>query len=62
MIRCPLSGHFFINTMIDFKNFGLLLDSVAEEKGLSKERVLETVEQALATAYKKEFGKRECRQ
>ena len=44
--------------MIDFKNFGLLLDSVAEEKGLSKERVLETVEQALATAYKKEFGKR----
>ena len=58
MIRCPLSGHFFIHTMIDFKNFGLLLDSVAEEKGLSKERVLETVEQALATAYKKEFGKR----
>ena len=54
-----MSGHFFIiNTMIDFKNFGLLLDSVAEEKGLSKERVLETVEQALATAYKKEFGKR----
>ena len=44
--------------MIDFKNFGLLLDSVAEEKGLSKERVLETVEQALAAAYKKEFGKR----
>lgn len=44
--------------MIDFKNFGLLLDSVAEEKGLSKERVLEAVEQALATAYKKEFGKR----
>jgi len=44
--------------MIDFKNFGLLLDSIAEEKGLSKERVLETVEQALAAAYKKEFGKR----
>lgn len=44
--------------MIDFKNFGLLLESIAEEKGLSKERVLETVEQALAAAYKKEFGKR----
>ena len=44
--------------MIDFKNFGLLLDSIAEEKGLSKERVLESVEQALAAAYKKEFGKR----
>ncbi|HEX9722478.1 MAG TPA: transcription termination factor NusA [Candidatus Paceibacterota bacterium] len=44
--------------MIDFKNFGVLLDSIAEEKGLSKEKVLETVEQALAAAYKKEFGKR----
>lgn len=44
--------------MIDFKNFGVLLDSIAEEKGLSKERVLETVAQALAAAYKKEFGKR----
>jgi len=44
--------------MIDFKNFALLLDSVADEKGLAKERVLETVEQALAAAYKKEFGKR----
>ena len=44
--------------MIDFKNFGVLLGSVAEEKGLSKERILEAVEQALAAAYKKEFGKR----
>lgn len=44
--------------MIDFKNFSLLLESIAEEKGLSKEKVLETVEQALAAAYKKEFGKR----
>ena len=44
--------------MIDFKNFGILLDSIAEEKGLSKERVLQTVEQAIAAAYKKEFGKR----
>jgi len=44
--------------MIEFKNFGVLLDSIAEEKGLSKEKVLETVEQALAAAYKKEFGKR----
>ncbi|OHA63029.1 MAG: transcription termination factor NusA [Candidatus Wildermuthbacteria bacterium RIFCSPHIGHO2_12_FULL_45_9] len=44
--------------MIDFKNFGVLLDSIAEEKGLSKEQVLETLNQALAAAYKKEFGKR----
>ena len=44
--------------MIDFKNFGVLLESIAEEKSLSKEKVLEAVEQALAAAYKKEFGKR----
>ncbi len=45
----------FYNIM-DFKNLSLLLDSIAEEKGLSKERILETVEQALAAAYKKEYG------
>ncbi|KKU93621.1 MAG: NusA antitermination factor [Parcubacteria group bacterium GW2011_GWA2_50_10] len=56
-MKCPRSGHYFIN-MIDFKNFGLLLDSIADEKGLPKEKVLESVEQALAAAYKKEFGKR----
>ncbi len=56
-MKCPRRGHFFKN-MIDFKNFGILLDSIAEEKGLSRERVLETVEQAIAAAYKKEFGKR----
>jgi N utilization substance protein A len=43
---------------MDFKNLSLLLDSIAEEKGLSKERILETVEQALAAAYKKEYGTR----
>ena len=48
---------FFLPTM-DFKNLSLLLDSIAEEKGLSKERILEAVEQALAAAYKKEYGTR----
>ncbi len=47
----------FYKTM-DFKNLSLLLDSIAEEKGLSKERILEAVEQALAAAYKKEYGTR----
>ncbi|MEK7510553.1 MAG: transcription termination factor NusA [Patescibacteria group bacterium] len=44
--------------MIDFKNFSLLIDSIAEEKGLPRERIVETIEQAVAAAYKKEFGKR----
>ncbi len=32
---------------------------IAEEKGISKEAVLETVEAALAAAYRKDFGQRE---
>ncbi|MCH7604816.1 transcription termination/antitermination protein NusA [Patescibacteria group bacterium] len=43
---------------MDFKNFPLLVDTIAEEKGLSRERVIETVEQAIAAAYKKEYGQR----
>jgi len=43
---------------VDFKNFPLLVDTIAEEKGLSRERVIETVEQAIAAAYKKEYGQR----
>ncbi|MFH1584562.1 MAG: transcription termination factor NusA [Patescibacteria group bacterium] len=43
---------------IDTKNFNLLLDQIAEEKGLSREQILETIEQAIAAAYKKDYGKR----
>ena len=43
---------------MDLKNFNVLLDSIAEEKGLSKERILEAIEQAIAAAYKKEYGQR----
>ena len=31
---------------------------IAEEKGISKEAVLETVEAALAAAYRKDFGEK----
>ncbi|HPD19947.1 MAG TPA: transcription termination factor NusA [Candidatus Pacearchaeota archaeon] len=34
------------------------INQLAEEKGLSQEKVLETVEHALASAYKKEYGKK----
>ena len=56
--RCPFCGHCFISKCMDFKNFPLLVDTIAEEKGLSHERVIETVEQAIAAAYKKEYGQR----
>lgn len=44
--------------MFDLKTIGLVLDQLAEEKGLSRDVVLGAIEEALASAYKKEFGKR----
>src|SRR3989344_1838264 len=38
--------------------FGSAVMQIAEEKGISKERVLEVVEAALAAAYKKDYGKK----
>lgn len=38
--------------------FGSAVMQIAEEKGISKERVLEVVEAALSAAYKKDYGKK----
>jgi len=43
---------------MDFQSFLSAISQIADEKGLSQERVLETVEHALASAYKKEYGKK----
>ncbi len=43
---------------MDFQLFLSAITQIAEEKGLSQERVLETVEHALASAYKKEYAKK----
>lgn len=44
--------------MMDFKQFNLALNQIAEEKGIPKERIIETIEMALAAAYKKDYGKK----
>jgi len=44
--------------MLDIKNFGMALDQLAEEKGIAKEKIIETIELALAAAYKKDYGER----
>lgn len=44
--------------MFDLKVINSVLDQLEEERGIPKEKVLEAVEMALATAYKKEYGKR----
>ncbi len=44
--------------MLDLKNFNAALDQLAEEKGISKEKIIETIEMALAAAYKKDYGEK----
>lgn len=44
--------------MMDLKTIHSALEQLAEEKGIAKERVVETIEMALAAAYKKEYGKK----
>ena len=38
--------------------FGSAIAQICEEKGISKEKVIETIEAALSAAYKKDYGKR----
>ena len=44
--------------MLDLKNLNSALDQLAEEKGISKEKILETIEMALATPYKTNYFKK----
>lgn len=43
---------------MDIKNFTSALSQIAEEKGISAEKVIETIEMAMAAAYKKDYGKK----
>ncbi len=43
---------------MDLKQFASALGQISEEKGVSPEKVLETIEIALAAAYKKEYGEK----
>jgi N utilization substance protein A len=44
--------------MIDIKQFVSAIKQIAEEKGIPQEDVIETVEAALAAAYKRDYGKK----
>lgn len=44
--------------MLNIKDIGKALKQIADEKGLPQDRVLEAIEYAIATAYKKEYGGR----
>ncbi|MBA7639879.1 Transcription termination/antitermination protein NusA [subsurface metagenome] len=43
---------------MDIKNFTSAITQIAEEKGIPAEKVMETIEMAIAAAYKKDYGKK----
>jgi len=45
--------------MFDLKTINLVMDQLAEERGIPREKMLDAIEGALATAYKREYGKRD---
>jgi len=51
--RTPATG---ILKIMDQSSFASAIEQICEEKGISKEKVLETIEVAIAAAYKKDFG------
>jgi len=44
--------------MFDLKVINSVLEQLQEERGIPKEKIIEAIEAALATAYKKEYGKK----
>lgn len=44
--------------MFDLKVINSVLDQMEDERGIGRAKMIDAIEQALATAYKKEFGKR----
>ncbi len=44
--------------MFDIKQFASAMKQISEEKGISEESVFETIEAAIAAAYKREYGKK----
>lgn len=44
--------------LLDIKQFTSAIKQIAEEKGISEEKIMETIDSAIASAYKKDFGKK----
>jgi transcription termination/antitermination protein NusA len=58
-LRISNSLSFIRNSkMFDLKVINAVLGEMEEERGIPREKMIDAIEQSLATAYKKEFGKR----
>ena len=47
-----------LTNRMDIKSFQRALAQIAEERGISAEKIIETIEAAVATAYKKDYGQK----
>lgn len=54
-LKTPLINNYM---MFDLKAINTVLTELEEERGISRAKMIDAIEQSLATAYKKEFGKR----
>lgn len=43
---------------MDLKQFSIAIDQISEEKGIPREQIIETIEMAIAAAYKKDYGQK----
>lgn len=43
---------------VDLKSFTQAIQQIADEKGIPRERIIETIEMALSAAYKRDYGKK----
>jgi N utilization substance protein A len=43
---------------MDLKNFASAITQIAEEKGIATEKIIDSIETAIAAAYKKDYGKK----
>lgn len=59
-MRGPPQADFFLKytIMFDLKVINSVLGELEEVRGIPREKIIEAIEAALATAYKKEYGKR----
>ena len=48
----------FAKSMLDLKTFKSALEQLEEERKIPKEKIMEAIEQAMAAAYKKDYGKK----
>jgi transcription termination/antitermination protein NusA len=47
-----------LKIVMDLKSFALAVSQISQEKGLAAEKIIESIETALAAAYKKEYGEK----